>query len=437
MLQAQRRQTDQWKSGTRVNAQLRARSAERTRSMILDLIRAHGRISRVELAALTGLTESTISSTVREIIADGLVLETGFSESTGGKRRTLLGINHAARHGVGLTIDHERLTYVVADFAGELVGSLTAEGTGDVHPDNVIVRMASEVKSLLRDLQVDPVSVVGIGVASPGPLDGRAGVLRGRQPTPEWSGYPLRGRLEDVSGYRVALDNDATCGAVGELWTSRRGAPRPVSATVYMADGIGCGILIDGGAFHGTSANAGELGHICLDLNGPKCSCGGRGCVEVYAGPAAVVARASKDRALVKRLDLDPDRGHRSNFARIVKNAARGDEQCLELVTFSARHLARGIVTLCNILDLDEVFLSGPGFSEAGAIYSLVIQDELDAATFMRSVHPVRVDVANIGSEAAALGAATLILKQELTPHSVLRSAGSRVTLPVQLGAGA
>jgi predicted NBD/HSP70 family sugar kinase len=405
--------------------------------MILDLIRAHGRISRVELATLTGFTESTISSTVREIIADGLVLETGFSESTGGKRRTLLGINHSARHGVGLTIDRERLTYVVTDFAGELVGSLTAEGTGEAHPDDVIVRIAAEVKSLLRDLQVDPASVVGIGVASPGPLDGRAGVLRGRQPTPEWSGYPLRGRLEDISGYPVTLDNDATCGAVGELWTSRRGAPRPVSATVYMADGIGCGILIDGRAFHGTSANAGELGHISLDQKGPECPCGGRGCVEVYASPAAVVARAWKNQALIRRLELDADRGHRGNFARIVKAAARGDEECLELVTFSARHLAQGVVTLCNILDLDEVFLSGPGFCDGGAIYSRVIQDGLDAATFMRSVHPVRVDVANIGSEAAALGAATLILQQELTPHSVLRSTGRNPTLPAQLRTGA
>jgi predicted NBD/HSP70 family sugar kinase len=405
--------------------------------MILDLIRAHGGISRVELAALTGFTESTISSTVREIMADGLILETGFSESTGGKRRTLLGINRTARHGVGLAIDHERLTYVVTDFAGELVGSLTAEGTGDRHPDDIIVRMATEVRRLLHDLQVDPASVVGIGVASPGPLDGRAGVLRGRQPTPEWSGYPLRGRLEDLVGYPVALDNDATCGAVGELWTSRRGAPRPVSATVYMADGIGCGILIDGGAFHGTSANAGELGHISLDQNGPRCTCGGRGCVDVYAGPPSVVARARKNRALVERLQLTAERGTRGNFARIVKEAARGNEQCLELVTFSAKHLARGVVILCNILDLDEVFLSGPGFCGGGAIYSRVIQDELDAATFMRSVHPVRVDVANMGSEAAALGAATLILQQELTPHSVLRSSGRHVTVPAQIRAWA
>lgn len=80
----------------------------------------------------------------------------------------------------------------------------------------------------------------------------------------------------------MVVDNDATCAALGEYWTSRQAGDKAVSATVYMADRIGCGILMDGQVFHGASSNAGELGHISLDVNGPVCRCGAHGCVELY-----------------------------------------------------------------------------------------------------------------------------------------------------------
>lgn len=408
--------------GNRVPAQ----SADHTRSMILDYIRASGRISRVELARKSGLTQAAISNIVRKTIAEGLVIETGFSESTGGKRRTLLDLNATSRFAVGVSLESQRLTFVVTDLSGHLVGRLITDGAHDSTPNSVMTRIADQVEALIGHVQVDPGSVVGIGVASPGPLDS-AGALRGRQPTPHWAGLALKDLLEESSGRPVVVDNDATCAALGEYWTSRQAGDKAVSATVYMADRIGCGILMDGQVFHGASSNAGELGHISLDVNGPVCRCGAHGCVELYASPAAVVLRAMSEPDLVQHLRLDPaDTNHRASFGRIVKAAARGHQPSYRLIAEAAAYLGAAVVTLANILDLDEVFLSGPGFTGAGAIYARVIQDHLDRGTFMRTIHPVQVKISHIGTEAAALGAAALVLQRHITPHSASRSQRDR-----------
>lgn len=398
----------------------RAHSGDLTRSIILDYIRSSGRTSRVELATRSGLTESTISNVVRRLIADGLVVETGLSEPTGGKRRTLLDIERTSRYAVGVSLDRERLTFVVTDLSGRTVGGAMMRGTGDEDPVAVVARIAHQVDSLLDNVQIARASVVGIGLASPGPLDSANGVLRGRKPTAQWRDFPLREQLTETSGMLVIVDNDATCAALGEYWSSRTPAVSPISATVYMADGIGCGILVEGTVFHGASSNPGEIGHITLDVNGPTCGCGSRGCVELYASPAAVSARALLDPELVERLGLDLDSGAgRANFGRIATAATRGDIASHTLISDAARHLGMGIVTLTNILDLDEVYLSGPGFADAGAIFATVIQQQLDGGTFMGGIHSVRVSMSHVGTEAAALGAAALILRQEIAPHSM------------------
>ncbi|WP_156250226.1 ROK family transcriptional regulator [Pseudactinotalea terrae] len=390
-----------------------------TRSMILDRIRVAGRISRVELAEASGLTQTAISNIVRQTITDGLVIETGFGESTGGKRRTLLEINVSARHALGVSLDQERMIYVACDLSGQMVGRISAAGTGLEQPGAVVPRMATELRALLDLTEIDPSSVVGLGVASPGPLNSPAGVLLGRQPNPAWRDFPLREELAKATGLPVMLDSDASCAALGEFWTTRNGATSPVNATVYMADGIGCGIIVDGRVFHGASSNAGELGHLSLDVDGPPCACGARGCVELYAAPRAVVAAALADRELATALDLrgDPVRT-RSDFARIVRSATHGDDASLRLVTEAARRLGQGIVTLGNVLDLDEISLSGPGFADGGALFAQVIQQQLDQLPFTRDVHSVAVRISHIGTEAAALGAAARMLQQEVTPHT-------------------
>jgi len=407
---------------------LKGQSSVETRSAILDLIRSSGRVSRIELSERSGLTEATISKIVRSLLLDGLVVEAGYGDSTGGKRPVLLTLNTDSRYALGISLDAQHIVYVVSDVSGRAVHKMTTEGTGTSKPPDVVKRIASELGRLLRRNKIERSDIIGIGIAGAGRLDSSGGVLRSSRKASEWEDFAVEDALSDASALPVILDNDANCAALGEFWSGRVPATRDF-ATVYMATGIGCGIVINGDIYRGASSNVGEIGHMILEANGPECWCGSRGCLEMLAAPAIVVQRARQNAALADRLDIaDEHIDVRRAFTRIGKAAAAGDEDAASLVAEAAMYLSKAVLGVVNMLDIDTLFLGGPGFAEAGDIYLQTVRRELDTFAFMRSVHPVSVEMSAVGPEAAALGAASVVLHSHLTPHhaSVRRAPHTR-----------
>ncbi|MBP2338915.1 putative NBD/HSP70 family sugar kinase [Saccharothrix coeruleofusca] len=369
-----------------------------SKATVLDVIRAAGTISRVGLINATGFTGATISTLVRKLIDEGLVVETGRAESTGGKRRVLLQLNHTSRYAVGVHLDHAGITYVLTNLGGSVVARLARAGAGAEDPPTVVARMAAEVSALIDGVDVERDRVLGLGLVSP--------AMR------QWEGYPLDRALEQATGLPVVLDNDATAAALGEHWSGGIGGTA-TSAALYMGTGIGAGLVINGITYRGTSGNAGEIGHVCVDANGPVCWCGGRGCVEAVAGPAAVVASALAHPEL--RLELKGV-SVASDFAAVSRAARRGEAAALELLERSARYVAVAARTLANLMDLEVLVLTGPGFAIAGAVYLPVVREELERAFFSRAAHPVDVRLSRSASTAPAIGAAALVLQSELVP---------------------
>lgn len=403
-----------------VARRMKGQSSAETRSAILDLIRSSGTVSRTELAAKSGLTEATISKIVKTLLDEQLVVEAGFADSTGGKRPILLSLNTSARHAIGVLLDARTIIYVVADMSGSAVHHMTVEGYGTTAPPLVIKRIAADIQRLMKRAKLAPADVLGIGVAAAGRLDASGGVLRRSRDTTDWEDFAIDAALHDATGMRVILENDGNSAALGEFWSSRLSAAQDF-AVVYMAGGIGCGIVIDGALYRGASGNVGELGHMTLDVNGPRCFCGRRGCLEPLAAPAAVVRRARADATLVGELGLSDDdhseESMREDFAAVARAAAAGDERCVTLVRQSAEYIAAAIVSMANLLDLNAVYLGGPGFGDAAEIYLEVVRDALANESFMRRVHPVETRLSAVGAEAAALGAASVVLHNRLTPY--------------------
>jgi len=396
----------------------KGQSSAETRSAILDLIRSSGSVSRSELAVLSGLTEATISKIVKALLDQGLVIEAGFADSTGGKRPVLLTLNTKARYAIGVSLDARSINYVVSDMSGHAVDHLETEGFGRTAPPLVVKRIAGEIARLITRAKLAPGEVVGIGVAAAGRLDASGGVLRRSRVASDWEDFAIEAALHDATGLKVTLDNDGNCAALGEFWSHRLPADHDF-AVVYMATGIGCGLVIDGGLYRGASGNVGEIGHMTVDLNGPDCFCGRRGCLETLAAPAAVVARARSNRELATALGIEHDGAEddvREAFAIIARAAANGDEACIALVEQSAGYLADAVVSMVNLLDLDTVYLGGPGFADAGELYARALQDALERGAFMRRVHPIEVRMSAVGAETSALGAASLVLHTHLTP---------------------
>ena len=389
-----------------------------SRSAVLDLIRAAGTISRVGLISATGLTGATISTVVRRLINDGLVLETGRAESTGGKPRVLLQLNQSSRFAVGVHLDHSGISYVLTNLGGAVVARMSRAGIGLEDPPVVVTRIARQVHALIEGVGIDRSRVLGLGLVSPGPLTPSSGMRLTPPSMRHWEDFPLERALREAVGLPVTLENDSTASAIGEYWSGGVGDATTFAA-VFMGTGIGAGLLVNGSAYRGASGNAGEIGHICCDINGPPCWCGARGCTEAVAGPATVVAAARADDAISRAAGLDAGRQNStiaSDFGAVVRAAVRGDPGARELLELSARYLAVATRTLANIMDLDLVVLTGPSLAVAGAIYLPVVQAELDRSFFARATHPITVRLSRSAATAAAIGAAAIVLQSELVP---------------------
>lgn len=380
---------------------------------MVDLIRSAGAISRAELTEATGLTQPSISNIVRKLLNDGVVRETGVTVASGGKPRALLTFNARAAFGIGIQLGPDNAVCVAADTTGGVFGRQRFDGAGSGDPDEVVERLARDYQGFLDGLGIDESAVAGVAIVAPGPIDVPRGLVVGPPSMQTWLDFPLRDRFASLVSAPVLVDNDAAACALGEFW-SRQVSRDSTYACIYMGTGIGAGIVIDGSLYRGASSNAAEIGHISIDPRGVDCFCGNRGCVERYASPREIVAIARRDTALTAELGLDTD--DERAFDAIARAAIHNHPRGLELIEASAAHLATAALTFANIADLDQITLAGWGFAIAGSIYARAIRDELSNRRFARRTHATTVALSSNPRDAAAVGAAALILQGSLAP---------------------
>ncbi|MFJ9902700.1 ROK family protein [Streptomyces sp. NPDC101152] len=281
-------------------------------ALVLDLLRTAGPdgISRLELAERTGLTPQAVSKITARLRGDGLATEAGRRASTGGKPRTVLRLVPGAAHAVGVHLDRDGLRVVLVDLTGDVVGERRAPLDLGAGAEAVVRTVAREVEGITGhgSRPVSP-SLLGVGVALPGPLDHTRGVLHRLTGFPEWDGFPLRDALAERLGMPVVVDKDTNAAALGLAVAGERGS----FAYLHLGTGLGAGLVIGGTVHRGARTGAGEFGHQVIQLDGPPCDCGDRGCVEalclaaVARGDLAEAARVLGTGAgnLVALLDVD------------------------------------------------------------------------------------------------------------------------------------
>ncbi|MFB9477842.1 ROK family protein [Streptomyces filamentosus] len=370
-------------------------------ALVLDLLRTAGEagISRLELAGRTGLTPQAVSKITARLRAEGLAAEAGRRASTGGKPRTVLRLVPAAAHALGIHLDRDALTLALTDLTGAPVALRHRPLTLTDGPERVLATTAEEVRALLaatapagegpdgegpvgegtdgegtdgegtdgkgpddeNPVGKGPARVLGAGLAMPGPLDHRRGVAGRVTGAAMWDGFPVRDVLAARLGLPVALDKDTNAAALG--LAVRPGAPRSF-AYVHLGTGLGAGLVVGGAPLRGERTGAGELGHQTVQLDGPPCACGARGCLEVLCLAAVV----------------------------------RGD------LAEAARILGTGAANLVRLLDIDRVLLGGRTVLAAPGVFA-----DGTAAVLAGLRLPAPVEVAD-APHAVALGAAQLVL---------------------------
>ncbi|GAA0428133.1 transcriptional regulator [Acrocarpospora corrugata] len=386
-----------------------------SRALVVDLIRSAGPISRVELVKATGLTQPTISNIVRRLIDDDVVRETGATVATGGKPRTMLVINSRSAYGVGIRVGADTLTCVVTDTRGGTIGRELVSAPPAEKPEDVVAQLAALYRDVTHGLGLLPQSVVGLAVVGPGPVDVARGRFLALPGLEQWADLDLGQTLTAELGVPVLVDCDAAAAAVGEFW-GRQVSRERTFGCLYMNSGIGSGVVLDGALHRGASSNAGEIGHVSVVRDGARCRCGNRGCLELYAAPAALVSRARATPGLADRLGIRPDDQYARAFDVLARAAIYGDGQARALIDESALLLADGAMTLSNLWDLDTLVLAGPGFAVAGSLYVTEIRRRLAGRAFSRGLHTVQVDLSSNPRDSAAIGGAALVLQGSVAP---------------------
>jgi glucokinase len=277
----------------------------------------------------------------------------------------------------------------------------------DEGPQSIIERMFSAIDHILILRNMNSSQLASITIAAAGAIDFDKGLITASPNLPGWNDVPLRDIVKEKYRVNTFLINDASAAALGE---HRLGAGRGVSNLIYLtiSTGIGGGIIINDKLYSGQSGSAGEIGHMTIDVNGPRCNCGNIGCFEVLASGTAVAKEAIRQIRQGERSSLiEIVAGKIENItAEKVEVAARGgDSLALEIISRAANYLGIGMVNLVNILN-PEMIIVGGGMSNMGDLLLNPARQVVKERAFQIAAQAVRIVTAQLGEDVGVLGAA-------------------------------
>ncbi len=390
--------------------------------LVLRHLSAVGPDSRAGIAARAGLTRATVSRLVAELIALGVVRETGLQGGgRAGRPSTRLELESKVL-AIGAEVNVDYLSLLVIDLAGREVLRERRPFDATVGPDACIAALAQLCRQARRRLagrrDLPAPVVAGVTVAVPGLVDVSAGVVT-EAPNLHWRevavAEPLRRALR-FAATPIHVGNDANLGAIAEY---RSGEWAGTANLVYITGevGIGGGIIVGGQPLFGTRGYGGEVGHMNVMPDGPRCGCGRRGCWEACIGLNALLASARQR----PRGDTPPEH----KIEPIVRRARAGNQRTLDLLQELAGWIGRGAANLANLFD-PEVIILGGYFEQLGEWILPTAQEAVRAGTLARAGEAPRLATSTLGFTAAAQGGAIHAIERVMSDPTTLRaSAGS------------
>jgi len=331
----------------RVKTATPASVREVNRSIILNLIRLHQPVSRAGLSDLTGIHPSNISSIVDELIAWQLITEQKIAPRGRGRTPVMLSLSPGAFLVIGVSVRANGTAVCLADANGRAVASVSFQTPST--PGKFIDALGAAIDSLRRRGSAKrEIKRLCIGV--PGLVNLDRGEIHWIPSLPQYSGFPLRAAVESQTGIRASVANDCDLAAIAERWLSEQ--PSQMRDFVFLnigTVGVGAGIIINGDLCKGhDSMFAGEFGHMAISPDGPLCSCGRRGCWELYVCDKATWARYDAEEEYTE-----------SRFSELMLLARAGDRRALRAVSETAAYLSLGISNIVFALNPRVVILSG------------------------------------------------------------------------------
>jgi len=363
--------------------------------VVIETVRLAGRITRGEIAERTRLTQQSVSRIARSLIQRGLLVEERQRHSAVGKPSSPVRLRDGAAHALGIHIDPHVLTAVLVDLSGRVVARRSEPITSDPRPGAVVTQIADLGETVLEQAGHGrwEEGFLGIGVATPGPVDTVSGTVLDPPLMSVLRDVPLRTLLERRFSCRIVIEKDCSAAAVGERWIGRDSRACDF-VYLYLGTGVGTGLFLNGDLYRGLTANAGEFGQLCAVTLGRFDESGRPEILpECNPGSYAPAEQAQASRTL-------------------------GRQRSRLTVQQAAKAVSRGVLSVIDLLDVGLVVVGGPFFTgEVADVWLTEIEHAVNAYPTARRLRRIRVERSVNSSEAVAVGAASTIFHSTFTPR--------------------
>ena len=382
----------------------RGTSREINTRIALDFVRTHQPVSRADLARLMNMHRASITKLADDLLAEGLIVEGGTGESHRGRKPTFLYINSREQCVVGVDIRYSRTYVVVTDLLGKQLVDIKSFPT-ERDPERQVAELSARIRGIISDhREID--SCAGVGVVVPGMVDRVSGRLL-NAPTLGWRDVNLREPLAAATGFPVHVENSGRACALAQVWATR-GEATTFGDVVFVSisDGVGVGVVVNGELLHGRHNIAGEFGHVPLNIDGPRCSCGATGCWEAYISNIATLSRYYGRNLAEQR----PASAEQATFdvEALIARARVGDGKALAALQSTAQYLGLGLASLINAIDPARVYLSGE-ITGAWDLLEKTVRDALASRVLVAAAGETELVLVPAGEYPRLQGAVALV----------------------------
>lgn len=362
---------------------------------ILKFIQKSAPVSKKEIADQLGLSSTSISTFINELVSEDKIISCGIAKSTGGRKSTLFKVNPEAFYVIGLDLQVDRIISVLLNFTGDLIVTkqIPFKNKDEL---SLIALLKSTIEEIISGKKINSSKIGGIGVGIPGIVNNGSGLIE-FAPNLSWKNVNLQQLL--AINYPVFIENEANTAALGE---KAYGIARPVSNLVYVSIGmgVGCGLILNEKLFTGHSYHAGEFGHMTVEPEGVICQCGNRGCWEVYTSNDAALKMYREKTGI--NLDC---------FEEFLNRVTNNDPRALEVLESIISYLGLGIANIANGINPEMIVIGGKITELRTLIYNKILKQIKDRC-LEKSFGRMAIEFSKLKDNASALGVASLVIEK-------------------------
>lgn len=335
----------------------------------------YGSLSQEDIAKKTHLSRPTVADILKEIQDEKLISKSGMGEYSGGRVPTLYGIDPSGYFSIGIDFEYPEVHIGIMNFICEPVVEKYFRLSESLQVKEIIEELLSNVSTLIDEFSYPKDKIIGIGVGLPGIIDLKEGVSIEIERIPNWSNIHIKSIFEERFGIQTSISNDVHLMANFER-TIRDDLPKEF-IYVGIRSGIGMAAVYPEGTYSGYKGNAGFLGHMTVDIDGPECVCGRSGCLEAIAGEMSL----KKSYQAITDKKLEVENNNSSVYESLIVLANNGDAVADELLMKASRYFAYGVANVMKILEIPTiVFYAWP--SENSEKYIIYLQEQLKVQLF-------------------------------------------------------